>query len=177
MSEMYILQGTFLSIFGVGTLIQGRPGIGKSELALGLLDRKHSLIADDAPYFSIVENQLYGENLLDKAFLTIRGLGLIDVERIVGPSSHIKRYPLHLIINLQEGPLTNPYSDLEGEEIVKDIFGCLIPCVTIPIIKPRNLEVLVETIVKNYLIKISKEDLPVDKFQELLRRRMEITTP
>ena len=79
MEELQInLQGSFLSIFGIGTLITGEPGIGKSELALGLIERKHQLIADDATSFSKVGGKIIGSNPLPRPFLHLRYLNLLN---------------------------------------------------------------------------------------------------
>lgn len=177
MANEIILHGSFLNIFDVGTHISGEPGIGKSELALSLISKQHQLIADDSPTFSRQENIIIGHNPLPKQFLSIRGIGLIDVGAIFGPICILQSYPLQLIIHLQKKEMCHPLSHLEGEQSTKDILGCLIPCVTIPIINPRNLEVLVETIVKNYLLKVNKEITPLMRFEELLRKKMEKERP
>jgi HPr kinase/phosphorylase len=167
-----ILQGSFLTIFGLGTLITGKEGIGKSELALGLLSRNHQLIADDAPLFSYQDEKILGENPLPEHFISVRGIGLINVLLMFGPTSVKKTCFLDLIIHLDDKP-THPNSHLMGEVSSKDILGCLIPCVTIPIIKPRNLEVLVEVIVKNHLLKNYKDLIPVNSLNDWLQQKMD----
>ncbi|MBA2654767.1 MAG: hypothetical protein H0U71_06840 [Gammaproteobacteria bacterium] len=171
-----IVHGTFLNIYGVGVLITGEPGIGKSELALGLISRNHQLIADDAPYFSLENNCLIGKNPLKKVFLSVRGIGLIDVGLIFGQARVKMGHTLDLIIHLQLGEASNTIAHLKGQHSIKDILGCLIPCVTIPIIIPRNLEVLVEIIVKKYLLELNKEGASVGNFEELLQEKMETFT-
>ncbi len=166
-----VIHGTFLNIFGIGTLIIGKPGVGKSQLALGLIDRKHQFIADDAPVFSLANNKVFGKNPLSRHFIFIRNIGTIDITALFGPTSVMNSSELQMLIKLQTS-CSNEAFQPEGNNITKDIFRYLIPCVTIPIIKPRHLEVLVETIVKNHLLKINKEWLPVASFEELLRRKM-----
>jgi HPr kinase/phosphorylase len=167
------LHGTFLNLFGVGTHIMGEPGIGKSELALALLYRHHQLIADDFPFFALVNHHVIGSNPFPRHFLSIRGIGLMDVPSLFGATSVLENQILSLIIHLQMGK-TDALSHLEGEESTKDILGCLIPCLTIPIINPRNLPVLVETMVKIYLLKMRKEIPPVTHLEKLLREKMEL---
>lgn len=167
-----ILHGSFLSIFGTGVLITGEPGIGKSELALSLLFRHHQFIADDAPLFSINQDKIVGRNPLPPLpYIAIRGIGLIDIHSLLGPTYIKQEGILELIIDLQE-KMSDTLSHLEGETSTKDVLGCLIPSVTIPIIKPRSLEVLVETIVKTYLLKKNKGINPVGNFNELLLSTM-----
>ena len=170
-----VIHGTFLNIFSVGTLITGEPGIGKSELALGLIDRQHQLIADDAPIFKHQDSCIVGTNPLDRHFLSVRGIGLIDVELMFGPSRIKQSQELRLLIHLEQSPAKHALSHLQGEHFTKDVLRCLIPCVTIPIINPRNLELLVETIVKNYLLKVNKEIFPMMNFEELIQQKMEST--
>lgn len=168
-----IIQGSFLRIFGVGTLIQGAPGIGKSELALSLLYQQHQLIADDAAIFSIREGQIRGCSPVTHQFLSIRGIGLIDPLLHLGPNSICAEASLDLIIKLAANPAMDYMAHLEGLNSVETHLGCLIPCVTIPIIEPRNLLILTQTIVKNYLIRHNKDDLPLVTIEKLLQQKME----
>lgn len=170
--EKYItLQGSFLSIFGLGTLITGQPGIGKSELAVALIERAHQLIADDVGDFELIDGKLIGKNSLPRPFLHLRGLGLFDICQLYGPSAIKASQELQLIIDLQEYP-TQEVSD-NYPRSVKDISGCLIPCETIPIIIPRNLVVLTEIIVKRHLLNINQNWLANSSFEELLQQKME----
>lgn len=174
MEELQInLQGSFLSIFGIGTLITGEPGIGKSELALGLIERKHQLIADDATSFSKVGGKIIGSNPLPRPFLHLRGLGLFDICHLFGPGAIKSCQELQLIIHLQRFHDTAPINDKDQQITVKDLSGCLIPCETIPIINPRNLETLIEIIVKRHLLNINVDWLSKNSFDDLLQSKME----
>ncbi len=169
------LQGSFLSIFNTGTLITGKPGIGKSELALALIERNHQLIADDLTEFEIIDGKLIGQNPLPRPFIHLRGLGLFDISHLYGPSVIKASQELQLIIELR---------DVDSQELpeqcsqsLKDISGCLIPCETIPIIIPRNLVALTEIIVKRYLLNINQNWLANNSFEELLQQKMECNLP
>lgn len=144
-------------------------------MALGLLDRRHQLIADDAPIFEKVDGRIIGSNALQKPFLHVRSIGLLDVASLFGTEAIKLKQELQLIIHLQkhEGPRDGGV--LETAQTVKDVFGCLIPCETIPIINPRNLEVIIETIVKKHLLKFTAESFSVASFEELLQQKMEQT--
>lgn len=170
-----MLQGSFLNIFNVGTLITGIPGIGKSECALLLLDRGHQIIADDAPLFERVHDRIIGSNPLPRPFLHVRSIGLVDVIAIYGTDSFKPSQELQLIIELKAYQGESSGGRVLDHQSTKDVFGCLIPIETIPIINPRNLEVLIETIVKRYLLKVNQECCSVASFDELLQQKMEQT--
>lgn len=161
-----VIPGTFVNIFNVGILIIGEPGIGKSELALTLIAKNHQLIADDSPHFYLDNHKIMGKNQLPKHFLHVRGVGILDVCALFGPTCVLNNSELQLIIEL-ETPTEVPCA-LEANEFTKDLWGCLIPCVRIPIIKPRNLEVIIETIAKNHLLKINKDQLYAGSLDEVL---------
>jgi HPr kinase/phosphorylase len=165
------LQGSFLNIFGTGTLITGEPGIGKSELAVALIERHHQLIADDVTDFELVDGKLIGKNPLPRPFLHLRGLGLFDISHLYGPRAIKASQELQLILELQDYSAQQlPDKCLRS---LKDISGCLIPCETIPIIIPRNLVALTEIIVKRYLLNINQNWLANNSFEELLQQKME----
>lgn len=169
----YVLHGSFLNIFGVGTHIMGKPGIGKSELALSLTYRMHQLIADDVPIYFKKEHQVIGKSQNLQRFISVRGIGIINIEAIVGTAALKESHTLNLIIHLLDYvPETKVDADLEGIHDTKEILGIMIPVVTIPIIRHRNLELLIETIVKNYLLKTSKGYDPVRDFEAMLEQRM-----
>lgn len=167
------LQGSFLSIFGLGTLITGEPGIGKSELALALISRGHRFIADDAPKFTLQAGSILGSNPLSQPFLHLRGLGIFDIYQLYGPGLVQACGPLQLIIELQNTDSELFTDPIMGLHCTKDIAGCLIPSVTIPIIIPRKLEVLVEIIVKRHLSLIYQHWTTNTPFEPLLQHEME----
>lgn len=165
------LQGTFLNIHGVGTLLTGKPGVGKSQLALSLLDRHHQFIADDSPHFRLESGKIIGFNPLPHYILYSRTIGLLDIEALFGAEKVLSEHRLDLIIHLETIQfLSQP--QLEPQQTIKDLSGCLIPVETIPIINPRNLEVLIEIIVKRYLLLINKEWSPIAHFDEYLQNKL-----
>ncbi len=150
-------HGVFMNVYGQGVLIAGASGIGKSEVALFLVDRGHRLIADDSIYFYQSEDKNilgYCPPLL-KNFLEVRGLGILNIEKLYGKESIYAQMPLNLIINLQV--LNNKekanIDRLNGHQRTKEILGQAIPEVQLPIAPGRNLSVLVEVAVKNQILK------------------------
>jgi HPr kinase/phosphorylase len=170
MTEELTLHGNFLSIFGVGTLIMGEAGIGKSELTLGLINKNHQLVTDDLSIFTRVENRIMGRNPSDNHYISIRGIGLFDISLLFGPGSVQSEQELKLIILLTK-EASSSLKHLIGEHNTEDILGCLIPCISIPIIAPRNLELIVETLVKNFILMNNNEYFPLKHFEELLGKQ------
>ncbi len=156
LQQSTIIHGVFMNIFGVGTLVTGPSGIGKSDLALTLLYRGHQLIADDAPeFFSCTNNVLLGrapETL--RNLLEIRGIGIFNVLDLFGPSILIEEQTLSLVIQLENVSLlprvTNPPL-LEP----KGILGVPVPHVKLPTANHRRSEILVETLVRYYKLQQS----------------------
>jgi HPr kinase/phosphorylase len=138
--------GSMCDVMGVGTLIRGSSGIGKSECVLGLLERGHSLISDDITRFRAIE----GRELLGTApeltrhHMEIRGLGVINVMSIFGIGSvrHEKR--LHLVITLKDWQEVEEVDRIGLDQEYYEILELLVPHVTIPVRTGRDLAQLVE---------------------------------
>lgn len=169
-------HGVFLEVMGVGVLLTGQAGVGKSELALELVSRGHRLIADDAPEFSLVApDTLVGScptALTD--FMEVRGLGIVNVRSLFGDSAVMKRRYLRLIVNLEPvaGEAISHTERLEGIRKTRDIMGVHIPEITLPVAVGHNLAVLVECTVRNHILYIKGYDAAKD-FEEKQRRLME----
>jgi serine kinase of HPr protein (carbohydrate metabolism regulator) len=143
------LHGVFLEVFGIGVLITGRSGLGKSELALELLSRGHRLIADDA-----VELLRRGAGLVGRCppllagFLEARSLGVLNVRRLFGRASLRASAPLHLVIELDAPGQTSASASgierLSGRRGQRELLGVAVPEISIPIRLGHNLAVLVE---------------------------------
>lgn len=100
---MFSVHGVFVSVHGFGVLLKGNPGVGKSQLALDLIDRGHKFIADDLILFSSKDYSLYG-SACDKfnGFLMIRGFGLLDISKLY-PDNFIKEEKLSIVVELTVG--------------------------------------------------------------------------
>lgn len=157
-----VKHGVFLDVFEVGVLLMGQSGLGKSELALELISRGHSLIADDA-----VELYRTGPETLEgrcppmlRDFLEVRGLGILNVRHIFGETSIRPNKTLQLIINLV--PADDEYmKQLDRLSIrteTENILNVNVRSVTIPVAVGRNLAVLVEVAVRNYILQLRGKD-------------------
>jgi HPr kinase/phosphorylase len=148
------LHGVFMEVMGTGVLITGDSSIGKSELALELLTRGHRLIADDATEFStIAPDTLNGtcpEMLQD--FLEVRGLGILNVRAMFGASAIKQNRNLRLIVHLQDMGDAARMDRLHGSRQIRKIQDVEIPEITLPVGPGRNLAVLLEAAVRNYIL-------------------------
>ncbi len=149
-------HGVFIDVDNVGILLSGQSGIGKSELALGLISRGHKLVADDSVILTRNENQIIGscpELLQD--FLEVRGLGILNIRAMFGKQSISIKKSLKLIIKLIQVDQKSLYliDRLYGMHDTTTFFDIDIPEVSIPVAPGRNLSILVEAAVKNHLLK------------------------
>ena len=157
LAERLTLHGVFMDVLGIGVLITGDSSVGKSELALELITRGHALVADDAPEFTrIAHNTLEGScpHLL-RDFLEVRGLGILNIHKMYGDSSTRYRKIIKLIVHLE--PMRNgkmpEYDRLAGDQSTTTILDVPITRITIPVAPGRNIAVLVEAGVRNYLLR------------------------
>ena len=161
-----IEHGVFLAVMNVGVLITGASGVGKSEVAMDLVQRGHQLIADDAvEIFRGDQSDLIGECPEQlKGFIEIRGLGIINVHKMFGPSSVLDSYRLELVIDLKDA--TN--SEIQNVDRLApslndlEILGLNVPCLTMLVAPGRNLSVLVEAAVRDHLLRRAGENSSAD---------------
>lgn len=169
------LHGVFMDVLGMGVLIMGDSGTGKSELALELVSRGHRLIADDAPEFSKVAPQtISGACPLGmNAFLEVRGLGILNVQALYGDSAIKRDKYLRLIVQLEQMTperLQN-IDRLQGDYRIRRILGVDIPEICLPVAPGRNLAVLLECAVRNHNLKMQGYNA-ADDFCEQQRQAM-----
>ncbi len=173
-SSPIVIHGVFLEIAEIGVLLTGESGIGKSELALGLIHQGHRLIADDSVHFTHVNNSLLGScpSLLQD-FLAIRNIGIINVRRMFGAAAICDQKILHLIIKLTASQPEDSSNDHRPQTInaMQSLANILVPEQTLVTMSNRNLVLLVETIVHHYQIKQTGYDANADliaRHQDLL---------
>ena len=159
LAEETVLHGVFMDVMGIGVLITGPSGIGKSEVALELIARGHSrLIADDAPKFSRIAPDIVSGNCPEilRDFLEVRGLGIINVRKLYGDNSIKNEKYLRLIIQLEpmEQKQLMTLDRLEGSYRARNVLDVEIPEITLPVAPGRNLAVLLECAVRNHILRM-----------------------
>jgi HPr kinase/phosphorylase len=173
MAPQMIVHGVLLEIFGLGVLITGDPGMGKSESALDLITRGHRLVADDAITMKKFENDVlvgYCSELL-RNLLEIRGLGVINIRDLFGMGSLRHHKKIELIIKLEQWKKGAEYDRLGLAEEKICMMECNVPCITIPVAPGRNLAILIETAARNHLVKLHHERT-FDDFEKKINKQI-----
>lgn len=163
------LHGVFLDVLGLGVLITGESGLGKSELALELVTRGHGLVADDAVEMSrIAPDVIEGRApALLQNLIEVRGLGLLDICTIFGETSVRRKMRLRLIVNLVRRSAIDEYERLPLEALTEEVLGMPIRKVVIPVAAGRNLAVLVEAAVRSTVMQLRG----IDTMQVFMQRQ------
>ena len=172
-----VMHGTLVDVYGVGLLFTGRSGIGKSEIALDLIERGHRLVADDVVTITRTARGVLtgmGNELLTH-HMEIRGIGIIDVQGIFGIRGIRLRKRVEVEVVLKEWDEVDEVDRLGILDRTTEILGVGIPQVMLPIVPGKNITVLAETIALNHLMKISGLN-SAHSFNERLIDRMERKT-
>jgi HPr kinase/phosphorylase len=164
-------HGVFMDVLGLGVLITGESGVGKSELGLELISRGHGLVADDVVEISrIAVNTLEGRcPAMLKDFLEVRGLGLLNIRTIFGETAVRRKMKLRLVAHL-ERPQPGGRDVMERLPLAalsEDILGVTVGKVIIPVAAGRNLAVLVDAAVRNQILKLRG----IDSMAEFMARQ------
>ncbi len=177
LADQTTLHGVSMDVLGMGVLITGDSGVGKSELALELISRGQGLVADDVVEISrIAATALEGRcPPLLRDFLEVRGLGLINIRAIYGETAVRPKMKLKLVAHLEKpakGGVRDASERLPLSELSEDILGVTIRKVVIPVAAGRNLAVLLEAAVRNYILQLRGKDSAAE-FLERQKRAME----
>lgn len=160
------LHGVLLDVLGMGVMITGESGVGKSELALELISRGHGLVADD-----VVELRRIAPETLEgrcppmlRDYLEVRGLGMLNIRTIFGETAVRRHKNMKLIVHLQNSGGTDPglLERLPISNLNENIMNVDIRKVIIPVAAGRNLAVLVEAAVRNYVLQLRGIDSTKD---------------
>jgi HPr kinase/phosphorylase len=168
-AERTTRHGVFMDILGLGVLLTGESGLGKSELGLELISRGHGLVADDAvDIFRIAQTALEGrcpELLMN--LLEVRGIGLLDIRAIFGETAVRRKMRLKLIVHLvRKETMEREFERLPFEPLYEDILGLPVRKVVVQVDAGRNLAVLVEAAVRNTVLQLRG----IDTYQEFVAR-------
>jgi HPr kinase/phosphorylase len=165
------VHGVLVDVYGVGVLITGESGVGKSECALDLIVRGHRLVADD-----VVEiRRRAGEILMGRGpelirhHMELRGLGILNIEHLFGAASIRERKRVELVILLDQWDESVEYDRLGLDGESHEILGLELPLIRLPVASARNLSILVEVAVRNLILKLTG----LHPAEELTRRLQE----
>lgn len=164
------MHGVLVEIYGIGILITGESGIGKSETALELIKRGHRLVADDAVDIKEIEGILSGTSpYITEGMLEVRGMGIIDVPALYGLSSVLTTKTIDLVIYLEQWKEGKDYDRLGTANEYIEILNIPVRKMTLPLRPGRNVAVIIETAAVNYRYSLSTTVSPVDT----INKRME----
>jgi HPr kinase/phosphorylase len=166
-------HGVFMDILGLGVLLTGESGLGKSELGLELISRGHGLVADDVvDLFRVSQSAIEGrcpELLRD--LLEVRGIGLLDIKAIFGETAVRRKMRLKLIVHLvRKETLERDFERLPYEPLHETVLGVPVRKAVIAVDAGRNLAVLVEAAVRNTVLQLRG----IDTYKEFIKRHREL---
>jgi len=165
------MHGVLMDVLGMGVLVAGESGVGKSELGLELISRGHGLVADDVVDFSRVSPDTIEGRCppLLANLLEVRGLGLLDIKSIFGETAVRRKMKLRLIVELRRYGASDTMERLPLEGQTQDVLGLPVRKVIIPVASGRNLAVLTEAAVRNTILQLRG----IDTMAEFLQRHQQ----
>lgn len=165
------IHGVLVDVYGVGVLIMGESGIGKSEAALELIKRGHRLVTDDVvEIHKVSDDTLVGTAPdITRHFIELRGIGIVDVKAMFGVQSVRETQNIDLVITLEDWDREKEYDRLGLEESYTEFLGNKVVCHSIPIRPGRNLAIIVESASVNH----RQKQMGYNAAQELYRRVQE----
>lgn len=167
------VHGSLVDVYGIGLLLIGKPGIGKSEVALDLVERGHRLVADDVVIVTKQDGPILmgsGTDLVQH-FMEVRGLGLVDIRAMFGIRAIRFQKRVEVVVNMQLWDPEKEYTRIDMIEDTHEILGVDLPMVQLPITPGKNITVICEVIAMNYLLRHYGYD-PAEVFTERLREHI-----
>ncbi len=168
------VHGSLVDVYGIGLLLIGKSGIGKSEVALDLVERGHRLVADDVVIATKREESILmgsGTELVQH-FMEVRGLGLVDIRSMFGIRAIRFQKRIEIVVNMQLWDDDEEYTRINMVEDTHELLDVDLPMVKVPITPGKNITVICEVIAMNYLLRHYGYD-PAEVFTERLRQRLQ----
>ena len=167
------LHGVLVDVYGIGILITGESGIGKSETALELIKRGHRLVTDDAVDIKEIDGELIVTSpRITIGMLEVRGIGIIDVTSLYGLSSVQESKDINLVIHFEHWKDNGDYDRLGINQDTQEILGVKVRKLKVPVRPGRNIAVIIEAAAVNYRYSLMSDISAVD----IIERRMENLT-
>lgn len=170
LAEETMLHGVLVDVSGVGILIEGDAGIGKSELALELVGRGHRLVADDCVVIRLINDNLVGtapEKI--RNYMEIRGLGIINIQTMYGPGSVRMEKTIDIVVCLEKWDENKEYDRIGDVNMTESILGVEKFKLLIPVSPGRNIPVIIETAARKYRLKQLGYDAAVELIEKTLK--------
>ena len=172
------VHGSLVDVYGIGLLLIGKPGIGKSEVALDLVERGHRLVADDVVIATKRDEAILmgsGTDLVQH-FMEVRGLGLVDIRSMFGIRAIRFQKRIEIVVNMELWDEDKEYTRINMVKDTHEVLGVDLPMVRVPITPGKNITVICEVIAMNYLLRHYGHD-PAEVFTERLRTRIQQEGP
>ena len=167
------LHGVLVDVYGIGILITGESGIGKSETALELIKRGHRLVTDDAVDIKEIDGELIGTSpRITIGMLEVRGIGIIDITSLYGLSSVQESKDINLVMHFEHWKDNGDYDRLGINQDTQEILGVKVRKLKVPVRPGRNIAVIIEAAAVNYRHSLMSDISAVD----IIERRMENLT-
>ena len=166
------MHGVLVEVFGVGIILIGDSGVGKSETALELIERGHRLVADDIVEIRCVNGNSVlgrGANKIISHHMEIRGLGIINIEQLYGVGAIREQKEVQLVVKLEEWDTNKIYDRLGTKENNMELLGVKIPLLEIPVKPGRNVPIIIETAAMNERLKFMGYNSARDFNQNVLK--------
>ncbi|NUQ80595.1 MAG: HPr kinase/phosphorylase [Bacteroidetes bacterium] len=178
-SPQQSVHGVFLDVYGIGILITGRSGIGKSEIGLDLIERGHRLVSDDVVMITRKgEGILMGSsNNMVQHFMEIRGVGIIDIRSIFGVRAIRFQKRVEIVVELLDWNPDEEYTRTGLDTVYAEILGVKIPKIELAIFAGKNVTVILETVALNHLLKhygYDSAQVFADKLQSAIERKTRV---
>ena len=150
------MHGVLVEVYGIGILLNGHSGVGKSETALELVERGHRLVADDIIEVRCVNVNTFlgrGANTMISHHMEIRGLGIINISQLYGVGAIRNQKEVQLIVQLEDWDSSKAYDRLGTDQKYKELLGVKVPVIEIPVRPGRNLPIIIEAAAMNERLK------------------------